>query len=109
VEQEGNMARYSTKKKPKQKPKNPMLPLFIALAGLALVFLAGFAIWNITQTPKAEIEVKGAAKIKVEKTVIDHGDIKLGKPVRDDIEVTNVGDQPLRFAEAPYIEVQEGC
>jgi cell division septal protein FtsQ len=103
------MTRYSTKKKPKHKTANTMLPLFMALAGLALVFLAGFAIWNSTKTPKSEIEVKGAAKIKVEKTVIDHGDVKLGTPVRDDIQITNVGDQPLRFAEAPYIEVREGC
>ncbi len=62
-----------------------------------------------TPTPKASVEVKGAPRLKVEKDTIDHGDLKLGNPVRDDIRVTNVGDQPLRFSEAPYIEVKEGC
>ncbi|RPI29875.1 MAG: hypothetical protein EHM70_15320 [Chloroflexota bacterium] len=103
------MARYSTKHKPKQKPKKSLLPLWLALVGLGLVLVAGWSVWSSNSQAKANIEVKGAPRLKVEKDTIDHGDIKLGNQIRDDIRVTNVGDQPLRFTEAPFIEVKEGC
>ncbi len=103
------MPRYSTKKKTKPAPKTSLLPLWLALAGLALVLIAGWAILSGSAQSKASVEVKGAPRLKVEKDTIDHGNLKLGNPVRDDIRVTNVGDQPLRFTEAPYIEVKEGC
>ena len=103
------MPRYSSKLKPKQKPKTSLLPLWLALAGLGLVLIAGWAILNSSAQAKANVEVKGAPRLKVEKDTIDRGDIKLGTPIRDDIRVTNIGDQPLRFTEAPYIEVLEGC
>ncbi len=103
------MPRYSTKIKPKQDQKTSLLPLWLALAGLALLIFAGWALLSSGTQPKANIEVKGAARLKVEKDTIDHGDVKLGNLVRDDIRVTNVGDQPLTFSETPYVEVKEGC
>ncbi len=103
------MPRYSTKLKPKPRPRQSLLPLWLALAGLALVLVAGWAILSGSAQSKASIEVKGAPRLKVEKDTIDHGNLKLGNPVRDDIRVTNVGDQPLVFTQAPYIEVREGC
>ena len=103
------MARYSTKIKPKQKPKPSLMPIWLSLIGVALILFAGWAIWSSNAQSKATVEVKGAPRLKVDKEKIDHGDLKLGTPVKDDVRVTNVGDQPLRFAEAPYVEVKEGC
>ncbi len=103
------MPRYSTNLKPKEKSKRNLMPLWLSLAGLVLLLIAGFAIWGNNAQTKANVEVKGAPRLKVEKEKIDHGDLKLGNQVRDDIRVTNIGDQPLRFTEAPYIEVLEGC
>ncbi len=103
------MPRYSTKKKSKPTPKTSLLPLWLTLAGLALVLIAGWAIFSGKAQSQANIQIKGAPGLRVEKEKIDHGNLKLGNPVRDDIRVTNVGDQPLRFTEAPYIEVKEGC
>lgn len=103
------MPRYSTKLKSKPKPKNSLQPLWLSLAGLVIIVIAAWAMISNNKPANASIEVKGEPRLKVEKTQVDHGDIKLGTPVRDDIRVTNVGDQPLRFEEAPYIEVKEGC
>ncbi len=103
------MPRYSTKLKPKPRSRQSLLPLWLALAGLALVLVAGWAILSGSAQSKASIVVKGAPRLKVEKDTIDHGNLKLGNPVRDDIRVTNVGDQPLVFTQTPYIEVKEGC
>ncbi len=101
------MPRYSTKLKPK--PKKSLLPLWLALAGLALVGFAGWALLSNNAQSSASIEVKGAPRLKVEKDTIDHGQVKLGTPVSDAVRITNVGDQPLQFTETPYIEVKEGC
>ncbi len=101
------MPRYRTAKiKPRQ--KRSLLPIWLALAGLGLVLIAGWAIFSSVPA-KARIEVKGAPRLKVEKDIIDHGQVKLGVPITDSVRVTNVGDQPLQFSEAPYIEVKEGC
>jgi hypothetical protein len=103
------MSKNNPKLKPKSRRQRSLGPLWLALGGLVLVLLAGWAILNANPQPKAAVEVKGAPRLKVEKDVIDHGDIKLGNPIKDDIRVTNVGDQSLRFSAAPYIEVKEGC
>lgn len=103
------MARYKTKLTPKTKPRRSLLPLWLSLAGLVLLLIAGWAIGKSNSQASANIEVKGAPRLKVENDVIDHGNVKLGNPIRDDIRVTNVGDQPLRFSEPPYVEVREGC
>jgi hypothetical protein len=95
--------------KPNQKPKRSLLPLWLSLAGLVLVLIAGWALWSSNAQTKANVEVKGAPRLKVDQEKIDHGDLKLGNQVHDAIRVTNIGDRPLLFSEAPYIEVKEGC
>jgi cell division septal protein FtsQ len=101
------MPKYRTKSRPN--PKQRLLPLFLALAGLVLVMFGGWALLSNNAQTKANIEVKGAPRLKVEKEIIDHGDVKLGTQIRDDVTITNTGDQPLHFTQAPYLEVKEGC
>jgi hypothetical protein len=47
--------------------------------------------------------------LKADKEKVDLGQVKLGQNVKVAFVLTNVGDKPLRFTEAPYIEVKEGC
>ena len=103
------MARYKTKLKPKTNPRRNLLPLWLSLAGLVLLGVAGWAISRGNTQINANIEVTGASRLKVETDLIDHGQVKLGSLIRDDIHITNVGDRPLRFTEEPYVEVREGC
>jgi len=96
----------SRKKKNQKKQKN--FPWVISILGIALLASAlGFALKKPTEpyTP----EVTGAAAIQVDKQVVDLGDIRLGKWVNATFQVTNVGDQPLRLSQEPYVEVKEGC
>ena len=90
----------------------PTVPaLLIGLGSLILIAVAGFAFWlnrsgsTLSFTP----EVTGAAKLKADKSQVDLGDVKLGQTVAVSFEITNTGDQPLRFSETPYVEVVEGC
>jgi hypothetical protein len=104
------MPRYSTKRNSAPTAGPGPLPLILALAGLALILLAGWALWSSRSAEtSASPQVKGAPRLKVDRDSIDHGKVKLGTPITDEVRVTNVGDQPLRFSRAPYLQVLEGC
>ena len=57
----------------------------------------------------ASVSVHGAASLEADQEQIDLGDQTLGNTVQVSFHLTNVGDQPLRFSEQPYVEVVEGC
>ena len=101
-----NKSRNYPKKRKKQNPS--WLPVLAVLGGIVLIGLAIFALRK-PAAPKAQIEVKGAPSLKADKDNIDLGEVKLGKTVEVSFQLTNVGDQTLRFSEQPYVEVVEGC
>ncbi len=51
----------------------------------------------------------GPPQIAVDHQKIDYGYVHFGTEKSFDLQVTNVGGAPLRFAEAPYIKVLAGC
>ena len=87
----------------------PPWPLFFIAGGILLLGITAFTAWQRVNTPKAALEVTGAPRLKVDREQVDLGDVRLGQPVEVAFKLTNVGDQPLRFKEAPYVEVLEGC
>jgi len=93
----------------RKKPRST--PLILGLVGIALIafgiiaFLAG----RQPQAGQVPIEVKGAPHLKVDQEIADLGDLKLNQHVNVTFELSNVGDQPLKFTKEPYIEVVEGC
>lgn len=94
-----------SKKTRKQKEKS-RIPLIIAIAGGILVVAAGiFLATRGGGSPQSG----GTPEIVVDNEVIDYGDVKLDTPLEFTINITNTGDGVLRFKEAPYIQVQEGC
>ena len=86
------------KKYRKQKRKFPW-PL-VALGGLLLVAAAFFF---------ASQNRDSGGTIQVDQQEIDYGYVKYGETKSFAIKVTNTGDGPLRFREAPFVEVVEGC
>jgi hypothetical protein len=100
------------RKKSGKKPASPgkQWPLLIVAGGILLVAVAAFVLWAGNRPePNFTPQVSGAPAISVEPTQIDMGDVKLGTPVKADFLVKNLGDQPLKFTEDPYIELVEGC
>ncbi len=81
----------------------------IGVGGLLIILAAAWVIRNSQPTPKAAIEVKGSPSLKVDKQNVDLGQVRLGNTVDVNFTLTNVGDQPLKLSEAPYVEVVEGC
>ena len=85
-------------------------PLLIVAGGILLVVVAAVVVWAGNQSePSFTPQVKGAPAISVEPAQIDMGAVKLGTPVKADFLVKNLGDEPLKFTEDPYIELVEGC
>lgn len=104
------MSQKSKKRSPAPPTPNRLPWLVVAIGGGLLLLVAG--LWALAQPAPAAtvpVEVKGAAKLKVDPAQIDLGDQRLGQTVSASFTVANVGDQPLQFSEAPYIEVVEGC
>ena len=99
--------KQSKKITPKKKQSIPIrLPLII-VAGLVLI-VAAVTSGNNDAPPAAPL-VTGAPALQVDKEKVDFGNVTLGQTVEVKFEVANVGDQPLRFKEKPYVEVVEGC
>lgn len=103
------MAR-STRRNPPRQPRPPGWLTGLLLGGGALLLaLTAWLAWPRPSAPANPIEVRGAPKLKVNADVVDLGQVRLGRWVSASFTLTNVGDQPLRFAGQPYIEVVEGC
>lgn len=102
------MKQKKTKKYTRHSKQTTSWPLLLVIGGVLLLAGAVFA-FNRPSQPKAPIEVTGAPSLKVDQEEINLGDVKLGKTVEVSFQLTNVGDQTLRFSENPYVEVLEGC
>ncbi len=103
------MARHRTKL-PQRKAVKKTLPIWLLIGGISLILILSAVFLSGLRRQNAGIEVTGAPKIRVDQDVYDYGTVKLGGvPIRTVVQITNVGDQTLRFTEAPYIEVLEGC
>ncbi|CAG0934939.1 hypothetical protein TFLX_03758 [Thermoflexales bacterium] len=90
--------------------KQQRIPLWlpvIMVAGLVLLVIV-IASGNNNASPAAPV-VTGAPALQVDKEKVDFGNVTLGQTVEVKFEVTNVGDQSLRFTRKPYVEVVEGC
>jgi hypothetical protein len=83
--------------------------IWLILAGVLLLFLAVLLGTRRGTPVNFEPEVRGGPSLKADREKVDLGDIRLGEWVEVSFDLTNVGDEALRFTQAPYVEVVEGC
>lgn len=99
--------KYSSRHGKPQK-KNDKMPMILGIGSVLILLIAAFFVFQ--KKPSAYTpEVTGGPSLKVDKEKVDLGEMKLGSTAQVSFEITNVGDQPLRFSKAPFIEVKEGC
>ena len=92
----------------RRKRMSPIIGVGIA-AGALLLLAAAILILGGKSPGRVAIEVNGQPRLRVDREIVDLGDIQLGRTVEAVFVLTNVGDQPLRLTDAPYVEVVEGC
>jgi hypothetical protein len=90
-------------------PKSRLGLILIAVGGLIVLSFLAWTLWPLVKGASFKPEVTGAAALRTDQEKIDLGDVPLGKTVSAAFQLTNVGDQPLHFTQAPYVELVEGC
>lgn len=85
------------------------MPVLLLGGGILLILMALWAgdIGGIRTG--AEQAVNGTPVLQADREIIDLGDVKLGETVSASFTLTNTGDGALKFEEAPYVEIVEGC
>ena len=74
--------------------------------------MAGAITWLALpgRSPLAEVaRYQGGPRLAVDRQEIDFGSVRFEKMVQARFRLRNVGDQPLRIAANPRVEVVEGC
>jgi hypothetical protein len=93
-------------------PKPQRFPIWLALiivAGAALIVVALIGSGANQSGATSQPEVSAGPALQVGQEKIDLGTVPLGETVSAQFEIANVGDQPLRFTQKPYIQVAAGC
>jgi HAMP domain-containing protein len=91
--------------RPARRPGTLALPM---LLGFALLGVLALLAWRGFARPTSTLS-SGTPSLKADRQKVDLGDVRLGQPVAVAFALTNTGDAPLRFTEAPYVEVAAGC
>lgn len=102
-----NKKPYSTKRQQPQKRSRKKSWVYV-IAVLLVVTTTLIVVLQKKAQPYTP-EFTGGPRLKVNKESLDLGNQKNLVPVLVSFELSNVGDQPLVFTEAPYIEVVKGC
>ena len=82
--------------------------LVAMLAGAVFLGAMAWLAWRNGGQPAGTAST-GTPSLKADKETVDLGDVRLGQTVSVSFELTNTGDAPLRFKEAPFVEVVAGC
>ena len=99
----------------KKKPSRGWRPgsRFILIAGISSAVLV-ILVMNATSEDQpaisgVAIDTTGAPVLQLDSDHMDFGDVPLNETVEASFEVTNAGNATLLFAEAPYVELKDGC
>ncbi len=103
------MCQHKTKKTFRHHRKKQPWPMLLLMGGALLLVVGAVFAFRKPPPPQAAIEVSGAPSLKVDRQTVNLGDVRLGQTVDVKFKLMNVGDQPLRFSQAPYVQVLEGC
>ena len=104
------MNRVIRKQQAARKKKRNLLILMVAIGILFVVVgIEGAIGGKESMADPSLVEFNGHPNLKVDRELIDFGDVRLNTNLAFDIKLTNVGDKPLKFSRTPYIEVKEGC
>lgn len=97
-------------KKPRrrsERPAPPRWPLLLMALGVLVLGAMAFVAWR--SGSQATSTGSGDPSLKADRREVNLGDVRLGETVEVSFELKNTGTGTLRFSEAPWVEVVEGC
>ncbi len=97
----GNLVKVIKENCRAAKPKPPIWLWGTLAARVVLIALVVIQAISSNSTPPPPPLVTGGPALQVDKEKTDFGNVVLGSTVDAKFEVTNVGDQPLRFTQKP--------
>jgi hypothetical protein len=105
------MSKKKSESKINRDKKRKTLSVVIwSILGAALLLLAAFLFYPKQDTVSDLIpEVDGSPSLEADMEQIDFGDVRFNEFVTASFELTNVGDESLRFTQQPYVELKAGC
>src|SRR5690606_26090842 len=80
-----------------------------AALGLLIVSVTALLLARGGSPADYEAEYTGGPRVRLAQDIYDYGYVKHDTVVTTDVEISNVGDEPLQIAELPVVEVREGC
>jgi hypothetical protein len=83
--------------------------VLLGIISISLLLILGAAAVIKFSQQGGVLQKNGAPRLSVDVEEINLGDIPVGQSVKASFRLTNTGNQTLKFREAPYIEVKEGC
>lgn len=85
-------------------------PLIVAGVGGLILAVAALVLATGKSSPDGYVpEYTGGARLALNQDTFDYGDVKLNTTITTDVEISNVGDAPLRITGTPQVQVLEGC
>ena len=85
----------------KNTPNRPNTLIVLLIGGLLLIAAGLYFALGMGE--------RGTPRLVVEPASLDYGIVHFGEEKTFTLTLLNTGDGTLRFKEAPYIEVLEGC
>jgi hypothetical protein len=101
------MSQHNKKNNKLSKRKN--WPIILLAGGGALLLIGAFFAFVKPSQINAARDDSGTPRLEVDQELVDFGDVKVDRLVEATFRLTNSGEGTLRFTDAPYIEVLEGC
>lgn len=88
--------------------RTPWLWVGLMAVGVMALIIVAFALLRDGSNPSAAGGHSGPI-VAVEKEVFDYGDVKVGTPIETIFRVRNAGNQTLKIAGDPQVELVQGC
>jgi len=101
------MGQHNKKNNKLSKRKN--WPMILLVGGGAILLIGAFFAFVKPSQINAALDDSGTPRLEVDQELADFGDVKVDRLVEATFRLTNTGEGTLRFTDAPYIEVLEGC
>ncbi len=100
--------KYETTEKTQQAGPSPIIWVIVVGAAMVLAAIV-LSIGGGLGAAASGTTTGGGPHLVVDKTEENFGDVKLGQQITASFTISNTGGEPLRFTEAPYVELIEGC